>query len=98
MIFEAIPDAFVPREIGVDTPIDSAIQQIANDVRTGVGIQDGAILPRHLRYSYTTTERNALINVPIGTMIFNTTQDRMNVRADNAGSPRWEYFDGTDAT
>jgi len=52
MIFEAIPDALVPREIGVDTPVSSAIQQIANDVRTGAGIQDEAILQRHIRASF----------------------------------------------
>jgi len=48
MIFEAIPDAFIPRTIDINTPISSAIQQLTNDVRTGQGIQDGAILERHL--------------------------------------------------
>ena len=48
MIYEAIPDAFVPREIPVNTPISSALQQITNDMRTGQGIQDGAIIDRHL--------------------------------------------------
>ena len=60
MIFEAIPDAFIPREISVDTPISSAIQQLANDVRTGQGIQNGAILERHLRYGSTHTALIAL--------------------------------------
>ena len=46
----------------------------------------------------TTTERNAISDPLQGMMVYNTTQDRINVRADNSSSPRWEYSDGTDAT
>jgi len=53
----------------------------------------GFILPR-----FTTTTRNNLQNPKVGTLIYNTTQDRLNVRAYNAASPRWEYPDGSDAT
>lgn len=47
---------------------------------------------------FTTTERNDLQYPRIGILIYNTTQDRLNIRADNSGSNRWEYPDGTDAT
>lgn len=58
MIFEAIPDAFISREIEIDTPISSALQQITNDLRTGQGIQDNAILERHNDSSV--TRRNVI--------------------------------------
>lgn len=53
----------------------------------------GFILPR-----FTTTQRNNLQNPKVGMLVYNTTQDRLNIRADNSGSNRWEYSDGTDAT
>ena len=56
-------------------------------------LSTGFILPR-----FTTTTRNSLQNPKVGLLIYNTTQDRLNVRADNSGSNRWEYPDGSDAT
>ncbi len=56
-------------------------------------LSTGFILPK-----YTTTLRNNLQNPNVGMFIFNTTQDRLNIRADNGASPRWEYPDGSDAT
>jgi len=56
-------------------------------------LSTGFILPR-----FTTTTRNSLQNPKVGMLIYNTTQDRMNARAYNAASPRWEYPDGSDAT
>ncbi len=40
---------FTPRTIDADTPISSALQQITNDIRTGTGIQDDAIIERHIQ-------------------------------------------------
>ncbi len=59
MTYEAIPDAFAPREIPVDTPISSVLQQITNEMRTGQGIQDGAILDRHLNTNNLNTVHRA---------------------------------------
>jgi len=49
-IFEALPDAFIPRAIASGTPISLAIQKATDDMRTGQGIQDKAILERHLGF------------------------------------------------
>lgn len=46
----------------------------------------------------TTTQRNAISSPVVGLVVFNTTNDRLEVYADNASSNRWEDMTGNDAT
>lgn len=92
-------------EISVAGSASSITQADIKDVRGSWGwtteangtvyplFSTGFVLPR-----FTTTQRNNLQNPEVGMLVYNTTQDRLNVRADNGASPRWEYPDGTDAT
>jgi hypothetical protein len=92
-------------EISVAGSASSITQADIKDVRGSWGwtteandttyplFSTGFVLPR-----FTTTQRDNLQNPEVGMLVYNTTQDRLNVRADNGASPRWEYPDGTDAT